>query len=103
MHPPLDRPHPHCEAVVQQLKDCHKDTWQKFTGGCNDIKVALDQCFKREKKQLLAQLNADVTENRLLQEDLIKDAFGKKMTFREYLGQDRDYQDALKKKQEEKR
>jgi COX assembly mitochondrial protein 2 len=103
MHPPLDRPHPHCEAVIRELKDCHKDTFKKFTGGCNDIKVALDQCFKREKKELLEQLNADVPENRLRQEDMIKEAFGKKMTFQEYLSQDRDYQEALRKKNEGKR
>lgn len=98
MHPPLDRPHPHCEQVVKDLKACHKDTWKKFTGGCNDAKLALDRCFKEEKKELLAKLNADVPENRAMQEDIIKEAFGKKMTFQEYLSQDKDYQEALLKK-----
>lgn len=100
MHPPLDRPHPKCEDVVKQLKACHNEGWKKFIGGCNDIKFSLDKCFKEEKHELLTKLNADVPENRAMQEDLIKDAFGRKISFSEYLSKDKDYQEALKQKKE---
>jgi hypothetical protein len=64
------------------------------------MKIALDQCFKEEKKLLLVDLNAKVPEYRANQELLIKEAFGKDMTFQEYLSQDKDYQEELRKKKE---
>jgi COX assembly protein 2 len=99
MHPPLDRPHPDCVDVIQTLKVCHLDYFKKFTGGCNDFKVAMDKCLKKEKKRILDELNVDLSENKTKEAELIKEAFGKKETFREYLKKDPDYQRELKKKQ----
>jgi len=91
MHPPLDRPHPDCEDIVQSLKSCHDDGWKKYVGACNDIKVKMDQCFREEKKRLLQELNAELPKKRDKQEEIIRNAFGKQMTFKEYLSQDEDY------------
>jgi COX assembly protein 2 len=99
MHPPLDRPHPDCEDPIHQLKVCHAHPYKKFTGGCNTLKVSLDQCLKAEKKRILDLLNKDLAENKMKEQDLIKEAFGKTMTFHEYLKTDKDYQRELKKKQ----
>ena len=98
MHPPLDRPHPECQDVIAAIKACHANTWKKFTGGCNSIKVALDECLKYEKERLMEDLNKDLKERRLKEEDMIKDAFDKDMTFQEYLQRDKDYQKAMEKK-----
>ena len=53
MHPPLFRPHPLCEEVVNNLVRCHEE-YQigKFFGACNQAKVELDKCFKMEKEQV---------------------------------------------------
>ena len=98
MHPPLDRPHPDCQDVITALRQCHANTWSKYTGGCNSIKVALDECLKFEKKRLLDELNKDLPERRLKHEEMVKKAFGKDKTFREYLQTDKEYQDAVEKK-----
>ena len=100
MHPPLDRPHPDCEDVVAALKECHLDTWKKFTGGCNAIKRSLDNCFKREKERMFKELTKNLPEERKQEEDVIKKAFGKKETFQEFLARDKDYQKALQDKKE---
>jgi COX assembly protein 2 len=99
MHPPLDRPHPDCVEPIQLLKMCHLDYFKKFSGGCNDLKVAMDKCLKKEKKRILDELNVDLKENKQAEAELIKEAFGKTMTFQEYLKTDKDYQRELKKKQ----
>lgn len=98
MHPPLDRPHPDCEHVVLALKTCHLDWWKKFTGGCNDIKRALDHCFKLEKERILRDLTQDLPQERKQDEDMIKRAFGKRETFQEFLARDKDYQKATQEK-----
>jgi COX assembly protein 2 len=52
MHPPLFRPHPKCEDVVNRLVICHEyNKFSKFIGACNAEKIALDQCFKEEKEE----------------------------------------------------
>lgn len=99
MHPPLDRPHPDCLEPIAALKECHTDRWRKYTGGCNDLKTALDQCLKAEKKRLLDEMNIGLAERKRHQEDIIAQAFGKKETFREYLAKDPDYQKEVQRKQ----
>ena len=98
MHPPLDRPHPDCEDVIRALKECHLDTWKKFTGGCNSIKRALDHCFKLEKERLLRELTKDLPDERKQAEYVVKQAFGKRETFQEFLARDKDYQKAMEEK-----
>ena len=55
MHPPLDRPHPHCQHVIDALTTCHAENGvRKFFGACNAQKAALDACFKAEKESMRA-------------------------------------------------
>ena len=50
MHPPLHKPHPECASIVKALETCHaQNQYAKFWGACNDAKVELDWCFRREK------------------------------------------------------
>jgi COX assembly mitochondrial protein 2 len=100
MHPPLDRPHPDCQDVIEALKVCHNDGFKKYYGGCNNIKIALDACLKHEKTRLLHEMNANLVQDMLREQDMIAQAFGKTQTFAEYLAQDKDYQNAVRAKQE---
>ena len=94
MHPPLDRPHPDCQDVIDALKACHEDSWKKFTGGCNKAKFDLDKCFKAEKQRMLDEENQGWQERQQEQQLYMKDIFGRKETFAEYLQKDKDYQKA---------
>mmetsp|Transcript_6591 Transcript_6591/g.7547 ORF Transcript_6591/g.7547 Transcript_6591/m.7547 type:complete len:82 (+) Transcript_6591:219-464(+) len=50
MHPPLFRPHPLCQEVVDAFLACHEENpYLKFLGACNDRKYALEVCLKQEK------------------------------------------------------
>ena len=100
MHPPLDRPHPDCQGAIDDLKECHLSFWNKYSGGCNDIKVRLDQCLKAEKKRLLDEMNQDLPQMKVKQEEIIKNAFGKNITFSEYLAKDKDYKEAMDQKRQ---
>ena len=91
MHPSLDRPHPDCNDEIVALKECHLDMYKKYTGGCNDIKVSLDNCLKKEKKRLLLKMNENLPEEKSDFEDVVKVAFGREMTFSEYLAKDKEY------------
>ncbi|CAM9277129.1 unnamed protein product [Choristocarpus tenellus] len=52
MHPPLRKPHPRCQSVIDTLVTCHEENpYGKFWGSCNDAKVALDKCFYDEKEE----------------------------------------------------
>jgi COX assembly protein 2 len=87
MHPPLDRPHPDCQDVIQALRDCHetKPFWKIWA--CNEIKFSLDRCFKAEKKRRWAD---DQTQARS-QFDAMDKAIHK-MSFNEFLQKDKEYQ-----------
>lgn len=91
MHPPLDRPHPMCQKEIQNLKHCHETNSKFKFWACNDIKYALDACFKNEKKVLLEELNKDYEIKRQAEEDAFQVAMGHSITFEEYLKQDTDY------------
>jgi COX assembly protein 2 len=59
MHPPLLRPHPLCQQVVDDMLACHENNpFAKWVGACNDAKAALDVCFKQEK-EVKRKANAD--------------------------------------------
>lgn len=98
MHPPLDRPHPDCENEIKALKECHGDSWKKFTGGCSDIKTILDKCLKAEKTRLLNEMNRDLDEHKREEQHMIMKAFGKTQTFEDYLKHDKEYQNELLRK-----
>eukprot|EP01035_Chromulina_nebulosa_P023751 gene23751-30803_t len=52
MHPPLFKPHPKCEKVVEELVACHNTkSIAKYFGACNEFKTALDTCFRAEKEE----------------------------------------------------
>ena len=103
MHPPLDRPHPDCGEIIQQLRECHMtNTVTKYMGACNDIKFSMDVCLKAEKKRLLTESNAELPEYyQVEQARIIKEAFGQKLTFQEYLKQDKEYLAAVKQKEDQ--
>jgi hypothetical protein len=57
MHPPLHRPHPSCQDVIDGLTLCHAaNPSMKFFGWCNEAKADLDWCF-REEKEMIRALN----------------------------------------------
>ena len=101
MHPPLDRPHPDCEDVIRALRACHAAGWRKYLGACNDIKVDLDKCLKGEKMRLLTEMNKELPERKIRQEEIVKNAFGKNMTFSEYLQKDKEYLAEVAKKDQQ--
>lgn len=97
MHPPLDRPHPDCQEHIEALRHCH-DTRSIFKiWACNEIKVLLDTCFRREKADFLKEINKDMDEKRREEDEAFADAMGHKMTFEQYLSQDKEYQAELRK------
>ena len=66
MHPPLTRPHPHCQEAIKKLLECHEEhKVAKFFGSCTQIKFDLDKCFKMEKEYMRRQnmLNAKLNED----------------------------------------
>jgi COX assembly protein 2 len=97
MHPPLDRPHPECQQEILDLKYCHENRPLLKIWACNDIKLALDKCFKAEKAKLLKAINSDFAERRKREEEAWADAVGHKLSFDEYLKQDKTYQEELRK------
>mmetsp|Transcript_25474 Transcript_25474/g.55119 ORF Transcript_25474/g.55119 Transcript_25474/m.55119 type:complete len:111 (+) Transcript_25474:104-436(+) len=94
MHPPLDRPHPDCEEQVDALRQCHATTSKFKFWACNELKYAMDQCLREEKKRMLVDMNKDFEAKRQREEDAFRDAIGQELTFEEYLKQDAEYQKA---------
>lgn len=37
-----------CKEFIEALELCHADTWAKWTGGCNQAKVDLNNCLKQD-------------------------------------------------------
>eukprot|EP00984_Skeletonema_dohrnii_P015139 scaffold6485_cov116-Skeletonema_dohrnii-CCMP3373.AAC.9 len=95
MHPPLDRPHPECVEEIDDLYHCHATTSKLKFWGCNNVKFALDQCLKKEKQNLLVELNKDAAEKRAAEEDAYQKALGKEMSFEDYLKKDKDFNKAM--------
>lgn len=97
MHPPLDRPHPECQEEIRALQECQatRKFWNVWA--CNDFKYALDKCFRREKMNHLKEMNADMHQDRQQEEEAWQDATNQKMSFEEYLRQDKAYQKEIQK------
>ncbi len=98
MHPPLDRPHPECMQEIDDLYHCHATTSKIKFWGCNNVKFALDQCLKKEKQNLLRELNKDAAAKRAAEEDAYQKALGKEMSFEDYLKKDKDYNKAMEER-----
>ena len=52
MHPPLVlHRNPQCREQILALQRCHKEhSLSKFWGACNDVKIKLDACFRKQKE-----------------------------------------------------
>ncbi|SAM07662.1 hypothetical protein [Absidia glauca] len=50
MHPQLIiQKYEGCEEVIEALEQCHKaNSFNKFLGFCNDAKIQVDHCLKKE-------------------------------------------------------
>ncbi len=91
MHPPLERPHPMCQDQIEALKECHATTSKVRFWACNELKFAMDRCFKKEKQELLKRINADAEEKRKREDEALREAMGRKETFEEFLKTDKTY------------
>jgi len=92
MHPPLDRPHPRCQEEINGLRECHRTTSKLQFWACNDVKITLDQCLKKEKEEMLRKMNANLDEKKKEEQAQAALAFGRKETFQEYLAKDPTYE-----------
>ena len=91
MHPPLDRPHPDCQGVIDALKQCHAQNSKLLFWKCNTAKYELDECFKAEKERMLKEMNKNFAVHRAKEDGLLKEALGQNMSFQEYLEKDKHY------------
>lgn len=91
MHPPLERPHPDCQGVIDALNKCHAENSKVLFWRCNKAKFELDKCFKVEKQRMLKEMTKDYEQVRTKEDDLIKEALGQTMSFQEYLEKDKNY------------
>ncbi|KAL7546546.1 hypothetical protein ACHAWF_009875 [Thalassiosira exigua] len=98
MHPPLDRPHPDCQREIDDLRHCHATTSKLKFWGCNEVKYALDRCFKEEKRRQREVIFKDAEAKRAAEERAYQAATGKQLTFEEYLKQDKDWNKAVEER-----
>ncbi|CEH14020.1 Uncharacterized conserved protein [Ceraceosorus bombacis] len=65
MHPALSASkQEQCGELIRALNDCHaKGFWHKITGGCNDVKLELNKCLRKERLERTAR-NAEKAANR---------------------------------------
>ena len=64
---------------------------------CNEVKFAVDRCFKAEKQELLISVNLDFESKRKQEDDAIRDAIGREQSFEEYLKTDKTYLKEMEK------
>ena len=102
MHPPLDRPHPDCQAQIDALRNCHDTSSRLKFWACNAVKVDLDKCFRAEKQRMLVEMNKDLDEKRREEEAQAALSTGKNMTFQEFLAKDKAYQKDIEKIQKDR-
>ncbi|KAH7889785.1 hypothetical protein F5I97DRAFT_1847286 [Phlebopus sp. FC_14] len=48
MHPQLSDKRIACREFMQALDACHANNWKRLTGGCNQEKLALNKCLRKE-------------------------------------------------------
>ncbi|KAF9232144.1 hypothetical protein BU15DRAFT_90732 [Melanogaster broomeanus] len=51
MHPQLSDKRITCREFIQALDACHTSNWKRLTGGCNEEKMALNKCLRKEAKR----------------------------------------------------
>jgi hypothetical protein len=57
----------------------------------------MDQCFREEKRRMLADMNKDFQERRLKEDEQAAKSTGKNMSFNEYLKNDKEYQQEIER------
>eukprot|EP00816_Leptocylindrus_hargravesii_P003609 CAMPEP_0196814568 /NCGR_PEP_ID=MMETSP1362-20130617/44243_1 /TAXON_ID=163516 /ORGANISM="Leptocylindrus danicus, Strain CCMP1856" /LENGTH=94 /DNA_ID=CAMNT_0042191225 /DNA_START=9 /DNA_END=296 /DNA_ORIENTATION=- len=62
MHPPLHRPHPDCQEAIKALEHCQNTRHWLNVFKCNTVKAELDQCFRKEKQEMLKKVNENWAE-----------------------------------------
>eukprot|EP00553_Chaetoceros_curvisetus_P002000 CAMPEP_0204622878 /NCGR_PEP_ID=MMETSP0717-20131115/8598_1 /ASSEMBLY_ACC=CAM_ASM_000666 /TAXON_ID=230516 /ORGANISM="Chaetoceros curvisetus" /LENGTH=102 /DNA_ID=CAMNT_0051637755 /DNA_START=104 /DNA_END=412 /DNA_ORIENTATION=- len=80
-----------CQDQIEALKECHATTSKVRFWACNELKFAMDRCFKMEKQELLKRINADAEEKRKREDEALREAMGRKETFEEFLMNDKTY------------
>lgn len=58
---------------------------------CNELKYALDRCFKAEKEEQLRRANMDLGEKRKNEESAFMEAMGHETNFEDFLAKDKEY------------
>jgi len=97
MHPPLDRPHPMCQNQIDALKTCHATSSKLKFWACNEVKFAVDRCFKAEKQELMVSMNENFESKRKQEDDALRDAIGHEKSFEEFLKTDKTYLKEMEK------
>ena len=97
MHPPLDRPHPMCQETINALKHCHATSSKLKFWACNEVKFAMDKCFRKEKESLLVEMNADFDEKRKREDEALRVSLGHKDSFEDFLKTDKQYLKEMQK------
>lgn len=100
MHPPLDRPHPDCQAQIEALRDCHATSSKWKVWACNQVKDQLDLCFREEKRRTLEVLNKNLDETKSTEQAQAAMAMGQTISFAEYLNKDPQYARDLEKERQ---
>lgn len=100
MHPPLDRPHPDCQAEIDALRHCHATSSKLKFWACNEVKAQLDVCFKEEKRRSLEILNRDMDTTKATEQAQAALAMNQTQSFAEYLQNDKQYQKDLQQEKE---
>ncbi|KAK7693211.1 hypothetical protein QCA50_002777 [Cerrena zonata] len=53
-----------CKEFIEALEACHAETWAKWTGGCNQAKVDLNNCLKQDRFDQAAKNREKAKERR---------------------------------------
>lgn len=100
MHPPLERPHPKCQEIIEALNLCHAQKYSKIIfWKCNETKYQLDKCFKEEKQEMLQRMQQQEALDDVRKEE---DAALRKEPFEEFLKRDEDYQRIAREQRQRK-
>jgi hypothetical protein len=80
-----------CQEQINALKECHATSSKLKFWACNEVKFAMDKCFRQEKQVLLKSLNSDFDDKRKREDDAFQEAMGHTQTFEDFLKTDKQY------------
>ncbi|TDL27431.1 UPF0287-domain-containing protein [Rickenella mellea] len=49
MHPQLTEKNIICKDFIEALELCHRNSWARLTGGCNEAKTELNLCLRKAR------------------------------------------------------